>query len=84
MGCVCFCAWASSKKYGWGQDRTREIYRALVYELLNWRDAQRELKALIKARYRQWGVLRLHGLKVFSKTSARLSGPTARRTKNGA
>jgi len=27
-----------------GQDRTREIYRALVYELLNWRDAQRELK----------------------------------------
>lgn len=51
-----------------GEDRTREIYRALVYELLNWRDAQRELKALIKARYRQWGVLRLNGLKVFSKT----------------
>jgi transposase len=49
-----------------GQDRTREIYRALVYELLNWRDAQRELKALIKARYRGWGVLRLHGIKVFS------------------
>src|SRR5206468_6359235 len=49
-----------------GQDRTREIYRALVYELLNWRDAQRELKALIKARYRGWGVLRLHGINVFS------------------
>jgi transposase len=49
-----------------GQDRTREIYRALVYELLNWRDAQRELKALLKARYRQWGVLRLHGIRVFS------------------
>ena len=50
------------KEVWMGQDRTREIYRALVYELLNWRDAQRELKALIKARYRQWGVL-----KVFSK-----------------
>src|SRR5438876_4629837 len=55
------------KEVWMGQDRTREIYRALVYELLNWRDAQRELKALIKARYRGWGVLRLSGLKVFSK-----------------
>ena len=54
------------KEIWMGQDRTREIYRALVYELLNWRDAQRELKALIKARYRQWGVLQLQGLKVFS------------------
>jgi transposase len=59
------------KEVWMGQDRTREIYRALVYELLNWRDAQRELKALIKARYRQWGVLKLHGLKVFSKTFRR-------------
>jgi hypothetical protein len=49
-----------------GTDRTTEIYRALVYELLNWRVAQRELKALIKARYRGWGVLRLNGVKVFS------------------
>jgi transposase len=56
------------KEVWMGSDHTREIYRALVYELLNWRDAQRELKALIKARYRGWGVLRLHGLKVFSKT----------------
>src|SRR6188472_4422231 len=56
------------KEVWMGQDRTREIYLALVYELLNWRDAQRQLKALIKARYRQWGVLKLHGLKVFSKT----------------
>ena len=56
------------KEVWMGTDRTREIYRSLVYELLNWRDAQRELKALIKARYRQWGVLKLHGLKVFSKT----------------
>jgi transposase len=54
------------KEVWMGQDRIREIYRALVYELLNWRDAQRELKALIKARYRGWGVLRLHGIKVFS------------------
>src|SRR5437762_11676334 len=54
------------KEVWMGQDRAREIYRALVYELLNWRDAQRELKALIKARYRGWGVLRLHGIKVFS------------------
>jgi hypothetical protein len=56
------------KEVWMGTDRTREIYRALVYELLNWRDAQRQLKALIKARYWQWGVLKLHGLKVFSKT----------------
>jgi transposase len=65
-GCVCFCASRKLKEVWMGQDRTREIYRALVYELLNWRDAQRELKALIKARYRGWGVLRLHGVKVFS------------------
>src|SRR4029453_884268 len=51
-----------------GTDRTRVIYWGVGYELLNWRDAQRQLKALIKARYRQWGVLKLHGLKVFSKT----------------
>src|SRR5216110_239321 len=43
------------KEVWMGADRAREIYRALVYELLNWRDAQRELKSLIKARYRQWG-----------------------------
>jgi len=56
------------KEVWMGEDRPRGIYRELVYELLNWRDAQRELKALIKARYRQWGVLKLHGLKVFSST----------------
>ena len=55
------------KEVWMGRDRTREVYRALVYELLNWRDAQRQLKALLKARYRQWGVLKLHGLKVFSQ-----------------
>jgi transposase len=66
---MCLLLRLSKLKEVWmGQDRTREIYRALVDELLNWRDPQRELKALIKARYRGWGVLRLHGLKVFSKT----------------
>lgn len=51
-----------------GDDRQRQIHRELVYELLNWRDAQRELKALLKARYRQWGVLRVEGTGVFSRT----------------
>src|SRR5437867_5265153 len=55
------------KEVWMGVDRAREIYRALGYELINWRDAQRELKSLLKARYRQWGVLKLGGLKVFSK-----------------
>jgi hypothetical protein len=59
------------KEVWMGTDRTREIYRALVYELLNWRDAQRELKSLIKARYRGRGVLRLHGIRVFSAKDAR-------------
>ena len=64
---MCLLLRLSKLKEVWmGQDRTREIYRALVYELINWRDAQRELKSLIKARYRGWGVLRLHGIKVFS------------------
>jgi transposase len=72
------------KEVWMGEDRIREIYRALVYELLNWRDAQRELKALIKARYRQWGVLRLHGTKVFAHQSradylAQLPGEEERR-----
>lgn len=49
-----------------GTDRARQIHRELVYELLNWRDAQRELKALIKARYRQWGVLRVAGKTLFT------------------
>ena len=69
VGGMCLLLRVGKLKEVWmGSERTREIYRALVYELLNWRDAQRELKALIKARYRGWGVLRLHGLKVFSKT----------------
>jgi transposase len=67
-----------------GEDRGRQIHRELVYELLNWRDAQRELKALIKARYRQWGVLRVEGTGVFSRTQredylAQLPGEEERR-----
>jgi transposase len=56
------------KEVWMGDDRQRQIHRELVYELLNWRDAQRELKALLKARYRQWGVLRVEGTGVFSRT----------------
>ena len=56
------------KEVWMGDDRPRQIHRELVYELLNWRDAQRELKALLKARYRQWGVLRVEGTGVFSRT----------------
>ena len=67
MEAMCLLLRLGKLKEVWmGVDRTREIYRALVYELFNWRDAQRELKALIKARYRQWGVLRLNGVKTFS------------------
>lgn len=54
-GCVCFFGWASSKKCGWALIAPERFTGALVYELLNWRDAQRELKALIKARYRGLG-----------------------------
>ncbi|MFN0314732.1 MAG: transposase [Burkholderiales bacterium] len=54
------------KEVWMGSDRARQIHRELVYELLNWRDAQRELKALIKARYRQWGVLRVEGGTLFT------------------
>ena len=53
------------KEVWMGDDRRRQIHRELVHELLNWRDAQR---ALIKARYRQWGVLRAEGTGVFSRT----------------
>jgi hypothetical protein len=60
-----------------GTDRTREIYRALVYELSNSRDAQRDLKALIKARYRGWGVLRLNGVSVFCQRPCAVCGATA-------
>jgi transposase len=56
------------KEVWMGADRQRQIHRELVYELLNWRDAVRELKGLLKARYRQWGVLRVEGTGLFSQT----------------
>ena len=55
------------KEVWMGDDRARQIHRQLVYELLNWRDAQREMKALIKARYRQWGVLGVEGKTLFTR-----------------
>lgn len=72
------------KEVWMGQERSREIYHALVYELLKWRDTQRELKALIKARYRQWGVLRVGKSRVFGKKGraeylAQLPGEEERR-----
>jgi hypothetical protein len=73
------------KEVGMGVDRTREIYRALVYELLNWRDAQRELKALIKARYSRVGRVALAwDQSLFPKRAGGVSRATAgrRREKN--
>jgi transposase len=68
------------KEVWMGDDRARQLHRELVYELLNWRDAVRELKALIKARYRQWGVLQFNGTAVFSRVQrekylSQLPGP---------
>jgi transposase len=54
------------KEVWMGENRDRQIHRELVHELLHWRDTQRELKALLKARYRQWGVLRVEGKQLFS------------------
>ena len=68
------------KEVWMGTDRTREIYRALVYELLNWRDAQRQLKALIKARYPAMGRTKAARAKSFFQNLAqRVSPATARR-----
>lgn len=49
-----------------GEDPARQLHHELVAELLNWRDAARELKGLLKARYRQWGVLEVEGTGLFS------------------
>src|SRR5438045_1529949 len=40
----------------------------LLAQVARLRQARRPLFSTIKAGYRQWGVLKLHGLKVFSKT----------------
>lgn len=52
-----------------GTDRNREILRHLVGELLESRDKAREAKSHIKARFRQWGVIQLHGKTLFSPTA---------------
>ncbi len=67
-----------------GSDPARQIHHELEAELLNWRDAARELKSLLKARYRQRGVLRVEGPGVFSPTRredylAQLPGDAQRR-----
>lgn len=67
-----------------GTERPREILRHLVGELLESRDKCREAKAHIKARYRQWGVIQLHGKALFSPAQreqwiARLEGAEEQR-----
>jgi transposase len=54
------------KEVWMGEDRHREIFRHAVGELFESRDKCREAKNHIKARFRQWGVLRLHGKTLFS------------------
>lgn len=53
------------KEVWMGEDRGREIFRHAIGELLESRDKCREAKAHIKARFRQWGVLKLDGKKLF-------------------
>lgn len=46
-------------------EEERQIFHDLVYDLLQLRDQQRQLKTLIKTRYRAYGVLQLHGKEIF-------------------
>ena len=48
-----------------GQDEDRAVFRSAIYELLKFRDQQRELKAHIKTRYREVGILALNGKELF-------------------
>jgi len=48
-----------------GPDEDRDVFRAAVYNLLKFRDQQRELKGLIKNRYQEQGILSLNGREVF-------------------
>lgn len=48
-----------------GPDEDRDVFRAAVSNLLNFRDQQRELKGLIKCRYQEQGILRINGREVF-------------------
>jgi hypothetical protein len=62
-----------------GSDRNREILRHLVGELLESREKCREAKAHIKARFRRWGVIQLHGKALLAPATqaARHSGPAS-------
>ena len=51
-----------------GPDEDRDVFRAAVYNLLKFRDQQRELKGLIKNRYHEQGILSLNGREVFHPT----------------
>ncbi len=48
-----------------GDDEQRQIFRESVQALLNFRDQQRELKTLIKTRFRGFGILKLNGKEIF-------------------
>jgi transposase len=48
-----------------GEDQGRLAFRCAAYELIKFRDEQRELKAHIKTRYRGAGILRLDGRELF-------------------
>ena len=48
-----------------GQDEDRAVFRNAVYELIKFRDQHRELKAHIKTRYREVGILKLNGKELF-------------------
>lgn len=48
-----------------GRDEDRLAFRCAVYELIKFRDEQRQLKSHIKTRYRGAGILRLDGRELF-------------------
>lgn len=48
-----------------GDNEARQIFREAVQALINFRDQQRELKTLIKSRYRGFGILNLNGKEIF-------------------
>jgi hypothetical protein len=65
---LCELARMGSFKEVWvGEDSRRELFRSTVYEFLGWRDEQRHLKTLIKAKYHTWGITRFNGKAVFNK-----------------
>lgn len=52
-------------------NEARQIFREAVFDLLKLRDRQRELKTLIKNRFRTQGVLRLNGTEIFHPVKRR-------------